>query len=522
MTRATDERVGEQHPRSRVRPRAGERGYVLVSMVMLLVALMLAVGFATDVGAWYAQASRQQRAADAAALAAVAWLPDTAKAAEVARSVAAKNGFDSADGDIDVQVDQAGPSGVQVTITDTDGPLYFSKLALDTVTIKRAATAESVRPVPLGSPRNYFGTGDMVSGTGRESFWAAVNGWCSPREQGDPFAPGYEGNPTGGAGSCPWPTPNRTGTDFPHYRYRITVPAVRVDPIVIHLYSPRATGADADPPNGQGITFRAEVRSPDDTIFDDSDNPLADCSGTGEQNPKTFAPLAPGGVVPGEPAPETILGRPGWVRVCTIPASAPAGDYLLGVGTLADEFNESFGYDAYSVLASYNGNGSVCDSRTDSLCPRVAGVDWMSIMAQSGSSDATFYLAEVSSAYAGKQVEVTVFDPGEGGEYVELLDPNGVPMSFSFHTQDGLYSGGPTTRLDVSGCRGFPQVGPGRSSQCRFNERFVVLTVDVPTDYVARYGNKMWWSVHYRFLTKVTDRSTWSVRVAGDPIRLVR
>ena len=36
------------------------------------------------------------------------------------------------------------------------------------------------------------------------------------------------------------------------------------------------------------------------------------------------------------------------------------------------------------------------------------------------------------------------------------------------------------------------------------------------------YGAKTWWSLHYEFGSlKVRDRTTWSVHVNGDPVRLV-
>ena len=49
--------------RRRVR---GEKGYALVLTALMLLPLLAFTGFATDVGAWYARASRIQRAADAA------------------------------------------------------------------------------------------------------------------------------------------------------------------------------------------------------------------------------------------------------------------------------------------------------------------------------------------------------------------------------------------------------------------------------------------------------------------------
>ena len=56
-------------------------GFVLLKFALLLVPLLLMVGFSVDVGYWYNRTAAIQKAADAAALAGVVWLPDTGTAA---------------------------------------------------------------------------------------------------------------------------------------------------------------------------------------------------------------------------------------------------------------------------------------------------------------------------------------------------------------------------------------------------------------------------------------------------------
>ena len=93
---------GRSAPRRRVR---GEEGYVLVLTALLLLPLLAVTGLAVDLGAWYARAAAIQRAADAAALAGVVYLPDLGAATTRAESVAAANGF-ADDGRITVDVTQ--------------------------------------------------------------------------------------------------------------------------------------------------------------------------------------------------------------------------------------------------------------------------------------------------------------------------------------------------------------------------------------------------------------------------------
>ncbi|MGI9602799.1 MAG: pilus assembly protein TadG-related protein, partial [Acidimicrobiales bacterium] len=209
------------------RHRRGERGYVLGLIGLLIVPMVGFVALATDVGAWYGEATSVQRAADAAALAGVVWMPDTTKATEVALAVAERNGYDDDDADIEVIVEPVpgNEEQLRVIIRNLDPPIFFAGAFLDDFSISRQAIAEYVLPVPLGSPRNHLGTGDLLS-SNEEGFWLAINGFCAPMEQGDHRAARFAGNwsnggsgndricPTGAAGvSAPvGPGPNSGGS----------------------------------------------------------------------------------------------------------------------------------------------------------------------------------------------------------------------------------------------------------------------------------------------------------------------
>ena len=75
------------------RVRRGDDGYVLVLTTLMLVPMLILTAFAVDLGAWYAQASKMQRAVDNAALAAVVWMPDHTKATSAAAQVLTENGY---------------------------------------------------------------------------------------------------------------------------------------------------------------------------------------------------------------------------------------------------------------------------------------------------------------------------------------------------------------------------------------------------------------------------------------------
>ena len=141
-----------------------EGGYTLALTALLLVPIMLIAALAVDVGSWYVEAQEVQRAADVAALAGVTFMPDYYDdAVAKARETAAKNGYTH--GTNGVTVDAVPVPGnrrrLKVTITDPNVRTYFGIVSKEKITVARAATAEYVLPVPLGSPRNYLGTGNL-------------------------------------------------------------------------------------------------------------------------------------------------------------------------------------------------------------------------------------------------------------------------------------------------------------------------------------------------------------------------
>ena len=78
----------------------------------------------------------------------------------------------------------------------------------------------------------------------------------------------------------------------------------------------------------------------------------------------------------------------------------------------------SFGVNAFSLRAFRGGTYSTCNASTDATCVGVSGDAAMSLFAQAPTASAEFYLARLSPAseFRGKQVRVSLWDPGEGGQ----------------------------------------------------------------------------------------------------------
>ena len=520
------------------RRRREEGGYAVIMTALLLVPLMGFAGFAVDVGAWYSRASELQRAADAAALAGVVWQPDFSAAETAARAEAARNGFTHGVDGIEVNVTNASNNQLQVQIIDTDADMFFAGIFLDEVAIGRQAVSEYIDAVPLGSPKNHFGTNNLVTGS-PENFSAAINGSCTPREQGDhrsvhfmnnwttpgyyadmlcPTAGGGPGPDTGGIGGNTGWNDNPYYEGFYSYTYYLNVPDGNAAPIDLFLRDPNFnTGGPLDTGSGtSAITTTFRVRAPDSTRFDDSDNPtFTGCTAGRAGAAGSFS--YPSGASTGT---TSLFSGDGstWDLFCRIPADS-GGRYLIEVGTANFEAN-SFGSNNYALLAHNTAGGYTCDSRTDGSCPSLVARDWMSIYAALAGSAADFFLAEIGDEHEGKSMKITLFDPGEGSDYLQILNPDGTAVSFTWETTDGVYSGSGTSLTVSGGCGANCPTGNASSSQ--FSDRFVEITVPLPTDFAAAYTTTdRWWRIYYNTGAAPTDRTSWSVEILGDPVRLL-
>lgn len=157
-------------PHARVTPaarraNARSRGQILVIFAGAIVALLTLCSLVVDV-AWYWSVNlRIQRAADAAALAGVVFLPgNPAQADLAAKAEAAKNGY--TDGQSGVHIvtapDSANDRRLKVSIQAPVGTFFARAVGIDSFPARRDAKADYVKPVPMGSPDNYFGIGYWV------------------------------------------------------------------------------------------------------------------------------------------------------------------------------------------------------------------------------------------------------------------------------------------------------------------------------------------------------------------------
>jgi Flp pilus assembly protein TadG len=525
------------------RRRDDERGYLLAITGLLLTVFTIFAALSVDIGSWYSRASQLQRTADAAALAGVVWMPDFTKASQIAIDAAAKNGFTTG-GNIVVSASQVPGNNHQlkVTITDTAAQQYFSKIVQKSQQIGRSAIAAYDLGIPMGSPKNIIGSGNLLGSPDTENNWLAVSGYCSGRENGDLRLPHDDETYIGGTFTCPGYSRNddyqSTG-----YFYAIDVPSAAVGQALnIQVYDagyhPSGSPSDNQLRSGSSITTTYTIWDIDPTPLDGQPDTLATCTGGGA-NSTTFPS-------------NDFASANSWLSLCKI--SVPqAGRYFVEVQTGASgaDATNSFGSNGFS-LRTFMGNGSwaLCStigSSPSAACPQVHGVSEISVYAnQSGVSTANFYLAQIDPAYANKIMQVTLFDPGEGAQTIKLLDPTGASQAFTWFSdctkQDNPYgaaakvtinapsggcSGSATASggLDVSGTGtvawSSPSGTPRVSSTSKYSDRFITLQLPVPaTTWASSTGN--WWKIQYITGSgTVTDRTTWSVSILGAPVHLI-
>jgi len=510
-----------------------EKGAALLMVAGMLVALLGVSAFAVDLGWLYLSTARLQKAADAAALAGVVNLPASPTQADTdAQSASAANDFIIGSPATNTFASQVLPENqYEVTLGSQVGTFFLRVLGFTSFDISRTSTAQYIQPVPLGGPGNTFG------GAGTP-FWAAIKGPYTAKEFGDAYAtrchlnrhdPPWpiSGQPANPNAATQCQTPNseyaRGASGYNGYYYAVEVPSglpanttIRVELYDAGWYTGSnpgdyfsgtcsGTGACSIP----GVRTSYRLLQADTTPYSPTNNPPF-TSGTCASG-LTIAPAAQAGTY-----------RDNWVELCRLVGSAgnpiAAGIYPLHVQTSGPGFpsqGTGFGHNGFGIRAVNLSGGAN---------PSVYGIGDMHIYINSAVTNGTFYLAEIDPVHAGKDLELGFFDPGDQGwpppacpscSY-EVLRPNG---SGALVRATGctweVLNGGSLNRIS----------GP-TTSDCfwsgLFNGNWIKSELPIPATYACNPGaNGCYWHVRINMPGGVTDSTTWTARVIGNPVRLV-
>ncbi len=519
-----------------------DRGQTLVVAALVMTILFGLAGLALDV-AWYElNLVRIQRAADAAALAGVVYLPGNPSGAiSAALAEATKNGYANGTGGVSV-VPRRDPINNSILDVTVQAPVqtYMARLfGTPTIQGSRTAAAEFVLPVPMGSPQDYYGIANLCrnsdtptscsavpSATGvgtlaTQGFWGSVLTKGANRANGDAYSTYYN----------PAPTLN-TGFDPNGYSYIAEFPAGTVGGAV-WIYDPIfcATGRRATSPFqrlGTGdvwysiaatrtVTTEFKLWSMNGTPYSTADDVLIASDGGLFTNMDYVDKGADYG---GDH--NYIFGYNGsssldcatspyhnaWWRLAS---GLGEGQYRLQVVTSSGSTGQQAANNFGIQLTASVGTGM-----------RIYGQSRMCAYVNVGSSTALLYLAQVDTAHAGKTLEIKLFDPGDiTNTTMRIKQPTDlgyVDASFTF-TATGSSGGAPTS--------GGPQTSLQTSNALTnfYNNQWVTISVALPPSYVAVTPpfetQPGWWKIEYTVGTSGQDVTTWEVTIRGNPVHLV-
>jgi Flp pilus assembly protein TadG len=211
-----------------------------------------------------------------------------------------------------------------------------------------------------------------------------------------------------------------------------------------------------------------------------------------------------------------------WVDFCEI-TTPVAGQYYIQVRANVPLGGDVFGQPGDDTSVTGNGSNrfAVRALSNDGTQVSVAGWQRMPIFANYDASSTVFNLIRVPPAAAGKRVKFTFFDVGDAGTSgtVSMLPP-----------LDGTVGGTPMTSL--TSCTGEGRVNAALPS-CQitgiqntngWNGQAQTILVPIPPNYSCTYESNggCWFRVRVQFGSgQVTDATTWTASIEGDPVRLV-
>ncbi len=521
-------------------PRRRDSGVVAVLTALLLGIFLGMAGFVLDVGHWYLVKAQTQKAADAAALAGAAHLPnDEAGAATDAKAYAAFNGFSNG-GATTVTSATTGIPGQYTAQVSTKVDNWFTGVfGVPTTTITSSSNAEYIAPVRMGSPCNRLGDDPNNEATrdstacpsGSAQLWVDVNSPETQKGNGDPI---QSTACTVGNDNCVAGTPP-VNTDYrpEGYFYDITVKKRAL--MTIELFdavfvgvgdscdaSPLTTLASAGIDNTRYAVGSAKTSpycSGDKAFTTTSsmtttftmhgtgsnpnrpqDNPLlASCPSHTYPgyNPQTGADFV-ASLTQGNASfkPEIFAGFRKWVPLCTV--TLDPGTYPLQVQSAGTGANSN----RFSIRA-------VPAAPVDASTVSVAAHEAMTIFAN-GKPGSQFYLARVPSAAAGRVLHVRLFDVGDcvfDSCAIRLISPNGSTVPSCVAT--GAING---TQAPCA----FP------TKQANFNGHWADLAVPVPASYSCAdaTATACWYKVEYTSGDPL-DTTAWTAQMPGLPVRLL-
>lgn len=535
-----------------------ESGVVLITMTIMLTVLLGIAGFSVDIGNWYLNAQRQQRAADAAALSGAVLLPaEPTQAHQKALNTASGNGY-AATG---MQAYQMGsdPNSMYVSITRTVNNYFVSLFGMKDITITRDAVATYQGTVQAGSPSNVLGNeapGNKASDKAWEkaatkgkqaSYWLTVSAGEGKKILGARWTAGLcmkdgvDVNPDlcGKTGN--------TEYDGKGQHYYVRVPPGVKNTLAVEIYDGQFT-----PTNQKCDASFMDAESIDPDRYAKGPNPY--CAGDFGESGSLFnttyelwSPTTSGSKSVlicsrqfdgAKGSIKNLLSKSGdgtydfknvfhkWAPLCSVPvATYGPGDYEIKVNTDSDQT----GLNMFSLRSAITSGGLVSTSDTSSIS--LFSDERMEMIVNTSQAKTTFYLARVPSSSRGRTVDIQFFDVGDAKNplKITILPPedatkDGAPLD-SFDDCERIR---PTEdyKIDAPNCQIPNVMASGYNGEPGYNGRIASIHIPIPDGYTCTDADptKCWIRVLIDYGSAITtqDVTSWKVSMAGKHLRLTQ
>jgi hypothetical protein len=192
------------------------------------------------------------------------------------------------------------------------------------------------------------------------------------------------------------------------------------------------------------------------------------------------------------------------------------------LGSTTDALNN------FSIFATIP--GKTCPG--DAGCPRVYGLGSMVAFSPLPSSAATvMYLAQIGTAYAGKTMKVTLYDPGDTGSLsasLRFMKPTSsgyTAATFSYTAKKVAANG---ASCDTRSGTNVTSVQTNNGGTSYYNGCWLTINIPLASTYVAATPagepGPGWWKIEYTMgsgSTAASDLTTWKTQMVGNPVHLV-
>jgi hypothetical protein len=535
-TSTTEEKAGTE--------RLKEAGQIIAIFALMLVALLGLVGIAIDVTYAWREELRVQRAADAAALAGVVYLPgDVPGGVAAAQAEGGKNGFTG----VSAAQHVGNPRQMDVTVTSTVPTFFLRAVGWNSFTVSRQAHAIYVLPVPMGSPDSYYGmfgpynvcssgsgsgcttksqalTGPLGETVTNRGFWASMLTQGAEMLNGDAYGPAHMNSPTNGT------NPIHDVTNY--YDYSIVMPpgssagyVYIFDPAFCTGYSStsKLIGIGDQLFSGtNAVNSYFSLYNTNNQPYNLGAHTYVGGSGPLFTNMKGYDPKNGGSSYSGAKDCTSASTATDWWKYhltwykinAAMSGGATGQTYRLRTTTYPGNTSDADAVNQFAIYVESTGGAA-----------KVYGTGAMQMFTPlNGGASSIFYLAQIDAqSGAGKTVEIKLWDPGDTNQTarIKILQPTSSGWS-AVSTINWTAQRLATSGVSCTGGSGaYVETSTGTTSH--FNGCWLTISIVVPTTYTA--PQQGWWKIQYDMLgssgTVSSDETTWQVDIRGNPVHLI-